>query len=112
MSGTKSPFVAVDGDERWADRAACGSTGVDGPWALFNPAPPSEHRAMREDRVRQAWMGYCHSCPVREQCRTDAEQNKYEGVWGGNLYKVSTVAGGGVEHYVDTRHPGRQMADA
>ena len=59
----------------WMRQAACNDADPE----LFHPEDE------RDPRVTIA-LGYCHSCPVRTQCRALADANNdVTGIWGGTL---------------------------
>ncbi|AWV48600.1 WhiB family transcriptional regulator [Mycobacterium leprae] len=72
LSAAKSPLHSVDAEERiaWVSKALCRATDPD---ELF----------VRGAAQRKAAV-ICRHCPVMQECRADALDNKVEfGVWGG-----------------------------
>lgn len=63
----------------WRSRGAC--VGADP--ELFSPPGEDERIRGYPPRAVQA-AGFCHGCPVREECRDWADRRREVGVWGGS----------------------------
>ncbi len=70
----------------WVGEALCG-----GKTHLFF-APPGERRTRRTKREALA-MSYCLQCPVMDQCRSWARENRESGFWGGENEEQRAAAG-------------------
>lgn len=70
----------------WVGDALCG-----GKTHLFF-APPGERRTRRTKREALA-MSYCLQCPVMQECRTWARENRESGFWGAENEEQRAAAG-------------------
>lgn len=70
----------------WVDQALCG----DKTHLFF--APPGERRTRRTKREALA-MSYCMQCPVKQECRAWARENRESGFWGGENEEQRAAAG-------------------
>lgn len=77
---------AEDTRASWVGEALCG-----GKTHLFF-APPGERRTRRTKREALA-MSYCLQCPVMNQCRSWARENRESGFWGGENEEQRAAAG-------------------
>lgn len=85
--GISTPVAA-----NWQDRAACRGVNTD----LFYPI---SYWSLAGRAQAEKALAYCRSCPVRDACRTDAEEHDERfGIWGGLTEEdrgwIPTPAGG------------------
>lgn len=86
--------MTVTEDATWRAQAACQGM----PPNLFFPEV-DEYTTDEEyaELIRKLAVAYdvCAGCPVREECAEFARANRYEGVYGGQLWRLNT----GGNHY-------------
>jgi WhiB family redox-sensing transcriptional regulator len=86
MAAETAPTLIFSGVLEWTDRSACS-----GQTSLFF-APPGERpeaRTVREMKAREI----CRICPVLEECRRWARENREYGFWGGESEEDRAAAG-------------------
>lgn len=66
------------GPPGWREHSACRNAD----WRLFSPPEDGERQRSYPTRAVEA-AAYCRRCPVLEQCRTYADENREVGVWAG-----------------------------
>lgn len=76
-------------DLKWRKRAAC--AGAD-PSRFEERRMPGTAKRAPED-IQQTAIRYCLNCPVRQECRKEADQNRFCGLFGGVFRTLSLQTG-------------------
>ncbi|MFE7423795.1 WhiB family transcriptional regulator [Rhodococcus sp. NPDC057529] len=93
--GGRTVITLELGRERWMDRAACTSEGVDPQWFDFRidlgDGVHEDHASRRARHERAERV--CAVCPVLATCSAWAESNRVDGVLGGALWALDVPNG-------------------
>lgn len=97
MSRPEIPTIRVNpAGSSWRADAEC----LDADPELF--AARDLHTTAEWASIERTAELFCAACPVREECRLEAEVNRHIGLWGG-VYEYVTQGRRNTRRYVDSR---------